>query len=160
MEMLATQYPFAEIVPIAARSGKNVELLEQKITTLLPASPPLFPEDQVTDRSERFLAAELIREKLMRRLAKELPYALSVEIEQFTQKEGVLHIDALIWVERQTQKSIVIGRRGQVLKQVGQQARQDMEQIFGHKVFLRLWVKVKGKWSDDERALRSLGYME
>ncbi len=160
MEMLASQYPFAEIIPIAARSGKNVALLEEKITALLPASLPLFPEDQVTDRSERFLAAELIREKLMRRLAQELPYALTVEIEQFALQEGVLRIDALIWVERQAQKSIVIGRQGQVLKQVGQQARQDMEQMFGHKVFLQLWVKVKDKWSDDERALRSLGYME
>ena len=160
LEMLAAQYPFAEIIPIAARSGKNVTLLEEKLTALLPASPPLFPEDQVTDRSERFLAAELIREKLMRRLAKELPYALSVEIERFALEKGVLHIDALIWVERQPQKSIVIGRQGQVLKQVGQQARRDMEEMFGHKVFLQMWVKVKDKWSDDERALRSLGYME
>ncbi|MFQ5487926.1 MAG: GTPase Era [Gammaproteobacteria bacterium] len=160
MEMLAGQYPFAEIIPLVARSGKNVARLEEKITALLPASLPLFPEDQVTDRSERFLAAELIREKLMRRLAKELPYALTVEIEQFSLQQGVLRIDALIWVERQAQKSIVIGRQGQVLKQVGQQARQDMEQMFGHKVFLQLWVKVKDKWSDDERALRSLGYME
>ena len=160
MEMLAAQYPFAEIVPISARSGKNVDLLEAALTRLLPPGPPLFPEDQVTDRSERFLAAELVREKLMRRLGQELPYALTVEIERFAGEGNLLHIDALIWVERPAQKAMVIGRQGQGLKEVGRQARLDMERLFGRKVFLQLWVKVKEKWSDDERALRNLGYVE
>ncbi len=164
IERLSGLYPFAGIVPVSARSGRNVALLEERLAALLPASPPLFPEDQITDRSERFLAAELVREKLMRRLGQELPYALAVEVERFVLEgkgEGdMLRIHALIWVERPAQKSIVIGRQGRVLKAVGQQARLDMERLFGRKVFLQLWVKVKEKWSDDERALRSLGYAE
>ncbi len=164
IEMLGSLHPFADIVPISARSGRNVALLEERLAALLPASPPLFPEDQVTDRSERFLAAELVREKLMRRLGQELPYALAVEVERFVLEgkgeRDMLRIHALIWVERPAQKSIVIGHQGRVLKAVGQQARLDMERLFGRKVFLHLWVKVKEKWSDDERALRSLGYAE
>jgi len=121
---------------------------------------PLYPEDQVTDRSERFIAAELVREKLMRRLGQELPYALAVEIEQFDEDGQMLRIGALIWVERESQKMIVIGKGGSGLKAIGQQARVDMENVFGRKVFLQLWVKVKDKWADDERMLRGLGYSE
>lgn len=114
----------------------------------------------MTDRSERFLAAELIREKLMRQLGQELPYAMTVEIEKFSIENDVAHIHAVIWVERPGQKAIVIGKEGAALKEIGSQARQDMEKIFDSKVLLRLWVKVKEGWSEDERALRSLGYDE
>jgi GTP-binding protein Era len=149
---------FAAIVPLSAMRGDNVEALEKCVMEQLPEGEPLFPPEQITDRSERFLAAELIREKLTRLLGQELPYALTVEIEEFKLRDDVVQINALIWVERPGQKSIVVGQRGKVLKQVGTQARQDMERLFGNKVFLRLWVKVKKGWSDDERALRSFGY--
>ena len=151
---------FVEIVPLSARNGDNIERLEQLVQQHLPVSMPLYPEDQVTDRSERFIAAELIREKLMRRLGQELPYALAVEIEQFVEEGKLLRISALIWVERDSQKAIVIGKNGAGLKSIGKQARVDMEHIFGRKVFLQLWVKVKDKWSDDERMLKGLGYSE
>jgi len=120
----------------------------------------LYDEDQVTDRSQRFLAAELVREKLFRKLGEEIPYGLTVEIEQFREEKGVLHIHALIWVEKASHKPIVIGARGQLLKEVGREAREDMIKAFDQKVFLNLWVKVKEGWADDERALQSLGYDE
>ena len=120
----------------------------------------MFPDDQITDRSERFLAAEVIREKLMRTLHKELPYALSVEVERFAEEGQLLNIDAVIWVERDSQKGIVIGQQGRTLKDVGRQARLDMQRLFQRKVFLRLWVKVKEGWSDDERILKSFGYSD
>lgn len=157
---MSEKMPFAGVVPVSAKSGDNLGQLEQLLTDILPVAPALFSEEQVTDRSERFIAAELIREKLMRRLGQELPYALTVEIEQFTAREKLLDISAIIWVERDGQKAIVIGKQGSGLKAVGKQARLDMENIFGQKVFLRLWVKVKEKWSDDERALRSFGYSD
>ncbi len=160
IERLSALHDFTAIIPVSARDGTNVEAVEAQVRDLLPSAPQLFPEDQVTDRSERFIAAELIREKLMRRLGQEVPYALTVEIEEYTMKKGVLHVGALIWVERTAQKAIVIGKSGGFLKETGKQARRDMEQMLGHKVFLRLWVKVKKKWSDDERALRHLGYGE
>lgn len=151
---------FVQIIPISARHGINIEVLEQEILRLLPIAPHMYPEDQVTDRSERFLAAELVREKLTRRLGQEVPHSLTVSIEQFSAENDIINITALIWVEKQGQKSIVIGKDGGVLKEVGTQARQDMERIFDSKVFLTLWVKVKEGWSEDERALRSLGYDE
>ena len=153
-------HDFAQIVPVSARHGINVAELEQEILRLLPIAPHMYPEDQVTDRSERFLAAELVREKLTRRLGQEVPHSLTVSIEKFSEENGIINITALIWVEKQGQKSIVIGKDGGVLKEVGTQARQDMERIFDNKVFLTLWVKVKEGWSEDERALRSLGYDE
>ncbi len=155
---LRERYPFRAIIPISASQGSQVPDLEQTLQALLPVSPPLYPEAQITDRSERFLAAELIREKLMRHLGQELPYAVTVEIERFIDDEGLARIDALIWVERDSQKAIVIGRGGAMLKRIGQEAREDIERMVDRKVFLQLWVKVKEKWSDDERALRSLGY--
>lgn len=151
---------FAAIVPVCATRGTQTEALEEEVCRLLPEAPPLFPEEQVTDRSERFLAAELVREKLTRLLGDELPYAVTVEIEQFKEESGLTSIAAVIWVERDAQKAIVIGRQGHMLKQVGTQAREEMERMFGVKIYLQLWVKVKEKWSDDERALRSLGYGE
>jgi GTP-binding protein Era len=158
LEALARKRDFAEIIPISASKGTNVAALETVIETLLPEAPPFFPEDQVTDRSERFLVAELIREKLFRKLARELPYGLTVEVESFRREPRITHIHALIWVERQSQKNIVIGRQGALLKEVGQQARRDIEALIGSKVNLKLWVKVKEGWADDERALHSLGY--
>lgn len=158
MQSLGERHAFAEIVPISALKGDNVEVLEDCVLGHLSVSSPMFPEDQITDRSERFLAAEIIREKLFRRLGQELPYGLTVETEQFREEQGLLRINGLIWVERASHKKIVIGRRGSMLKAVGREARIDMERLFGSKVFLELWVKVKQGWTDDERALRSLGY--
>ncbi|MGD2112299.1 MAG: GTPase Era [Gammaproteobacteria bacterium] len=160
LEQLAHRREFAEIIPISASKGTNVAALESAIEARLPQAPPFFPEDQITDRSERFLIAELIREKLFRKLARELPYGLTVEVEAFRREPRITHIHALIWVERQSQKNIVIGRQGGLLKEVGRQARRDIEALIGGKVNLKLWVKVKEGWADDERALRSLGYTQ
>ncbi len=156
----AGQREFVEIVPLAAINGDNVATLEQVIARLLPEQDFLFPEDQITTSSERFLAAELIREKLTRLLREELPYALTVEIEHFVEEGRLVRIHALIWVERASQKGIVIGEKGATLREVGRQARQDLERLLDRKVFLETWVKVREGWSDDERALQSLGYAD
>lgn len=158
LQKLASKRTFAEVVPLSARTGDNVAVLEQVLAKQLPESDFLFAEDQLTTASERFLAAELIREKLTRGLHQELPYALTVEIERFSEEGRLLRIGAVIWVERPGQRQIVIGEQGKVLKMVGRQARLDMEKLFGRQVFLETWVKVREGWSDDERALRSLGY--
>jgi GTP-binding protein Era len=160
LEWLAQQLPNAEVVPISALHGQNLDTLERLVAERLPESEHFFPEDQITDRSSRFLAAELVREKIMRQLGAELPYQVTVEIEDFTQEGRILHIHALILVEREGQKKIIIGEKGERIKRIGQEARQDMEVLFDSKVMLNLWVKVKGGWSDDERALHSLGYRE
>lgn len=160
MQSLAEKMSFVEIVPLSAQNGSNVEELERTVVRYLPEAEAIYPADQITDRSERFLAAEIVREKLMRELGQELPYAVTVEIEQFKEEEGLLRISALIWVERDSQKRIVIGKKGEQLKEVGRQARIDMEKLFDNKVFLQLWVKVKEGWSDNERLLNSLGYRE
>ena len=149
---------FRHVLLISARRGSGVAELERKVKELLPFSHPLYGEDQFTDRSERFLASELVREQLMQRLHQELPYALTVGIEEFVRTPRVLRIGAIVWVERETQKQIVIGKGGQVLKQVGSGARRSIEALFGEKVYLRLWVKVRGGWTDDEQALRELGF--
>ncbi len=158
LSALAQKMDFAHIIPLSAKTGENVDDLERVVAELLPESEAFYPPDQITDRSERFLAAEMIREKLMRRLGQEVPYHLTVEIEKFAEKDGLYDVAAIIWVEREGQKAIVIGKKGETLKRVGTDARQDMERLFGTKVFLQLWVKVKEGWSDDARALRSLGY--
>ncbi len=159
LQELAEEKIFTEIIPVSATRRTNIARVEQVVEKLLPGQPPVYPPDQLTDRSERFLAAEIVREKLMRRLGQELPYALTVEIEKFTPDDsGLIEISAIIWVERSSHKGIVIGKGGKQLKKVGEQARKDMELLFGRKVFLQLWVKVKEGWSDDDRALRSLGY--
>ena len=158
LQEVAERREFAAVIPLSARGGDNVDRLEAAVLALLPHGIALFPADQVTDRTERFLAAELVREKLMRRLGDELPYAVSVQIEQFSEKNEVLHIHAAIWVEKESQKAIVIGKGGAVLKEIGRRARIAMEQAFGAKVFLKTWVRVKESWSDDERLLRQLGY--
>ena len=149
---------FAEIIPLSALNHTNLDALESSINQRLPQQVHLFPEDQITDRSSRFMAAEMVREKIMRQLGEEVPYAMTVEIEDFKDSGKSLHIQALILVEREGQKRIVIGNKGSRLKLIGQEARLDMEQMFDRKVMLKLWVKVKSGWSDDERALRSLGY--
>ncbi|WP_371921190.1 MULTISPECIES: GTPase Era [Pseudomonas] len=158
LQWLTGLLPKAEVVPISAQHGQNLDVLEQLVAERLPESEHFFPEDQITDRSSRFLAAELVREKIMRQLGAELPYQITVEIEEFKQEGRVLHIHALILVEREGQKKIIIGDKGERIKSIGQSARKDMEVLFDSKVMLNLWVKVKGGWSDDERALRSLGY--
>lgn len=158
LKWLEEQLPNAEIVPISAQNGQNLETLERLVAERLPENEHFFEEDQLTDRSSRFLAAELVREKVMRQLGAEVPYQVTVEIEQFKQQGRVLHIHALILVERDGQKKIIIGDKGERIKRIGQDARRDMEELFGSKVMLNLWVKVKSGWSDDERALRSLGY--
>ncbi|TRO17154.1 GTPase Era [Ectopseudomonas mendocina] len=160
LNWLAEQLPQAEIVPISALQGQNLDTLEKLVGERLPESEHFYPEDQITDRSSRFLAAELIREKIMRQLGAELPYQITVEIEEFKQEGRILHIHGLILVERDGQKKIIIGDKGERIKRIGQEARKDMETMFDSKVMLNLWVKVKGGWSDDERALRSLGYLD
>ena len=158
LQELSGKYTFEQVIPVSATKGDNVTALESAVETLLPQAPAMFPEDQVTDRSVRFLAAELVREKLFRKLGRELPYGLTVEIESFKSEPGIAHIHALIWVERMSQKKIVIGKQGRLLKEVGIEARKDIEALIEGKVNLKLWVKVKEGWADDERALRSLGY--
>ncbi len=158
LQVLADKGDFAAILPVSALHKHNVAELEAEILKLLPESKHFFPEDQITDRSQRFLAAEIVREKIMRQLGDELPYAITVEIEEFAQEGAILHISAVIFVERKGQKKILIGDKGSRLRSIGTDARRDMELLFDSKVMLRLWVKVKSGWSDDERALRSLGY--
>ncbi|HMM71352.1 MAG TPA: GTPase Era, partial [Rhodocyclaceae bacterium] len=145
-------HPFAEIVPISAESGDNIEALKNAVAAYLPDAPAMFDTDTVTDRSERFLAAEYVREKLFRRLGEEIPYGTAVQIERFEQDGGQRRIAAVIWVDRLAHKRIVIGQGGEVLKAVASAARRDMEENFGGKVFLEVWVKVKSGWADNERA--------
>jgi GTP-binding protein Era len=152
--------PFVEIVPLSARGGDNVPDLEKAIEQLLPEHPPYFEAEQITDRSQRFLAAEFVREQVFRGLGQEIPYAVAVEITEFREESRHLHIDAVIWVEKEGQKAILIGKDGERLKTIGRQARLGMQKAFGRKVWLGLWVKVREGWSDDVRALKSLGYDE
>jgi GTP-binding protein Era len=149
---------FDEVLMISAKNGDGVDDLEAQVTGMLPFSRPCYDEDQITDRSERFLAAELVREALTERLHQELPYALTVEIERFRREDALLTIHAIIWVERESQKQIVIGRGGKALKQVGSQARRAMEQLFEEKVFLQTWVKVSKDWTRSEKSLERFGY--
>lgn len=160
MQHVSEKYAFAQVLPISAKAGNNLQELEGEIYKLLPESIAFYPQDQITDRSERFMAAEIVREKLMRSLGQELPYNLTVEIEAFKEQDKINHISALVWVERENQKAIVIGNAGARIKDIGRKARLDMEQLFGKKVFLEIWVKVKEGWSNDERALQSLGYRD
>ncbi|GAA4648377.1 GTPase Era [Kistimonas scapharcae] len=160
LDELSRKMDFAHIVPMSAKNGHNVERLERLVHGFLPESIHFYGDDQITDRSSRFLAAELVREKIMRQLGDEIPYQITVEIEEFKEDGGVLHISALILVERPGQKRIVIGDKGSRLKVIGHDARLDMEKLFDNKVMLNLWVKVRSGWSDDERALASLGYTE
>jgi GTP-binding protein Era len=155
---MAKAFPFAEIVPVSAANGMGGEALLDAAGRYLPESAPLFGEDDLTDRSERFLAAEFLREKLFRRLGEELPYGMTVEIERFETEGELRRIHAAIIVDRPAHKAIVIGKGGEQLKAIASDARRDLEALYGGKVFLEVWVKVKGGWADDERALKSLGY--
>ena len=160
IEKVSSLYLFKEIIPISAKTDDQVGVLEQKINNQMPESFFHFPPEQVTDRSDQFLAAEIIREKLMRLLGQEIPYSLAVTIVMFQREKKILLISAVIWVERKGQKGIVIGKDGERLKKIGTTARIDMERLFNQKVFLQLWTKVKSGWSDSERFLKELGFEE
>jgi len=157
---VTTRANFVAVVPIAGSKRINLDQLPELIAKQLPVSPPHFPEDQFTDRSEQFIAAEIIREKLTWRLRQELPYGLTVEIErfEFDEESGKLVINAVIWVERTGHKAIVIGEKGEGLKTIGKSARLELSKLLGKPVHLELWVKVKENWSDSEAALRQFGY--
>ena len=144
---------FLAVVPVSAQKGKNIKELEKVIAEALPIAEFIYPPDQYTDRSQRFLAAEFIREKLMRSLYEELPYWLTVSIEQFVEQKKIIKISAIIWTERSSQKAIIIGKNGELLKKIGTEARMDMETCFDKKVYLELWVKVKAGWSEEEGSL-------
>lgn len=158
LERLAGRHEFVGLVPVSASRGEQLERLEEMVLAAMPSGDNLYPEDQITDRSERFIAAELLREQLTQRYAEELPYRLSVEIERFEEMGGRYRIGALIWVERQGQKAIIIGNRGEALKAAATQARLEMQKVFDRPVHLDVWVKVKKSWSSDEAALARLGY--
>lgn len=158
LQKLTEKLNVAEIIPLSALRDINLDRLEALLIERLPEAVHLYPEDQITDRSSRFMAAEIVREKITRQLGDELPYQMAVEIEEFKQEGNLLTISALILVERDGQKKILIGDKGERIKLVGQQARMDMEKLFDTKIMLKLWVKVKSGWSDDERAIKSLGY--
>lgn len=158
---LSQQMNFLDVVPISAEKGINIDTIAGIVRKLLPEAEHHFPDDYITDRSQRFMASEIIREKLMRFLGEELPYSVTVEIEQFVPNErGGYNVHGLILVEREGQKKMVIGNKGAKIKTIGIEARQDMEKMFDAKVHLELWVKVKSGWADDEGALRSLGYID
>jgi GTP-binding protein Era len=155
---MSERFPFAEVMPISAKLHDNLDRLLTLIPKYLPESPPLFPDEMITDRSESFQIAELIREKLTLLLRQEVPYGLTVEIERFEREEQGVSINAMIWVERDSQKGIVVGKGGGVLKKVGRQARLELKQLLGVPVHLELWVKVKENWADSEKELLRLGY--
>jgi GTPase len=154
------QFEFTDIVPISARRGENCDALLSCMRKHMPVGEAIFPEDQVTDKSIRFMCSEIVREKLTRRLGQELPYGLGVEIEEFDEQPGLTTIGAVIWLDRQSHKPIVIGKAGRNLKTIGQEAREEIETLIESKVFLRTWVKVRDGWADDERAMQQLGYRD
>jgi len=156
------RFAFAEIIPLCARQQKSIELIENAVKKYLPEADELyFPEEMVTDRPQRFMIAELIREQLLEALGQEVPHSITIEIEEFDDSDAAItRIGAIIWVEQEGQKAIAIGAQGRRLKEVGRLSRLEIERLLNKKVFLRLWVKVRGAWSDDERALRSLGFTD
>jgi len=160
IEQYSEDGDYDSILMISAKNGSGVDGLEKRVMEKLPFSRPFYDEDQFTDRSERFLAAEMVREQLTMRLHQELPYALTVQIEEFKREKGLLTIGAIIWVERDSQKQITIGKKGVVLKQVGSKARIVLQELFGEKVYLRLWVKVSRDWSDSDRLIERFGYTD
>lgn len=158
IEQLSERYPFAAIIPLSAKTGAQVDMLQQAIRPFLPEGPHLFDDDQYTDRPTRFLCAELLREKIFRLCGEEIPYASNVEIESFKEEEQLIRIHALILVDKESHKRMIIGDKGQKLKEMATSARLDMEKLLGKKVFLQCWCKVKSGWADDERMLKQLGY--
>jgi GTP-binding protein Era len=151
-------FPFAAIVPVSAKKSLYLDELLEAVREHLPEQPAIYGEDELTDKNERFLAAELLREKAFRFLGEEVPYAITVEIEKYETEGNLRRIHAAFIVDKESQKPMLIGKGGEKLKQISTEARQDMEKLFGGKVWLETWVKVKGGWADDERALKSLGY--
>ena len=160
LQKLAAMHEFVFVIPTSARKGANLDALVKELAAQMPDGPPLYPEEQIRGYDLNFHVAEVVREKLFTRLSEELPYALTVEPEKIEEEGRLLRISAVIWVERPGQKRIVIGDGGSVLKQVGTEARKELEAQTGRKVFLKLWVRVKENWSDDPKALRGLGFEE
>ncbi|RIY34827.1 GTPase Era [Psittacicella gerlachiana] len=160
LQEIQAKYPWADMIPISAEKGDNLEALIKLTAKFLPLGEFHYDQDQVTDKGGRFMAAEFIREKLMRLLGDELPYATSVEIERFTMTPRGINIDAVILVDRDGQKRIIIGKNGEKIKRIGTEARIDLSKALERPINMNLWVKVKKGWSDDIRALRSLGYLD
>lgn len=158
VEEVTKLFPFSEVIPISALKRKNIDILEKEITKRLPVGAHLYPEDQIADSSERFLASEIIREKCISRVGDEIPYRLSVVIDSFKEEDKLITIDGTIYIEKSSQKGIVIGEQGKRLKAIGTAARKDLERMLGNKVMLRLWVKVKKDWTNDRIALNFMGY--
>jgi len=158
IDLISKKVKFDEIIPISATKKEGLNDLIELAVKNIPVSEPLYPNDQITNRSERFFAAEFIREKLIMRLSNEIPHHLSVTIEEFRDTKNILHIDACIWVEKESHKSIVIGKEGKVLKDVGTLARNDLEKFFNKNINLKTWVKIKNKWADSRTALKQFGY--
>ena len=152
--------PKREIIPISALENENLDRLEALIASRLPEGIPQFPDDQLTDKSMRFIAAEMIREKLFRLLKQELPYSITVSVDHYKEESDLVRISATIWVERKSQKGIVIGKNGSLLKKTGTQAREDIQRLIDNKVYLQLWVKVREDWADDEQSLAAFGYSD
>lgn len=158
IEKISAHYSFKDIIPVSALKGKGLERIENLIAELLPLGEAIYPHDQITDRSMRFLASEIIREKLVRELGQELPYTTTVVIEQYKEEDDLTSIFATIYVESKGQKTIIIGKKGSRLKSIGSKARIDIEKMVDGKVYIQLWVKIREGWSNDEQALRGLGY--
>ena len=160
MRKIAKFAPEREIIPVSALEKENLDRLEALIVSRLPEAVPQFPDDQLTDKSMRFIAAEIVREKLFRLLKQELPYSITVSIDHYTEETDMVRISATIWVERKSQKGIVIGKNGSLLKKIGSQAREDIQHLIASKVYLQLWVKVREDWADDEQSLAAFGYSD
>jgi len=158
VEEVTKLFPFLEVIPISALKRKNIDILEKEITKRLPVGAHLYPEDQIADSSERFLASEIIREKCISRVGDEIPYRLSVVIDSFKEEDKLITIDGTIYIEKESQKGIVIGEQGKRLKAIGTAARKELEGMLDNKVMLRLWVKVKKDWTNDRSALNFMGY--
>jgi len=158
LQSVSGRFDFAEIVPLSAESEKDSSRLPPILKPYLPEGEPWFTEDDITDRSSRFLAAEIVREKVFRLTGDEIPYAVAVTVESFEEDGDLFRIGAVIWVDRDGHKPIVLGKAGEHIKRIASEARQDMEKLFGRKVFLNLWVKVKGGWADDARLIKQFGY--
>ena len=158
VDEISKLFPFSEVIPISALKGKNIDILEKEISARLPFGNHLYPKDQIADTSERFLTSEIIREKCITRVGDEVPYRLTVIIDSFKEEETLTTIDGTIYVEKKSQKGIVIGEKGKRLKSIGTAARKDLEKMLDNKVMLRLWVKVKKDWTNDQGAMNSMGY--
>jgi GTP-binding protein Era len=157
---LGRRHDFVAVIPVCARDGDNIDVLREQVLRRLPEGDAIFPDDQLTDRSERFFAAELLREQIIRRYHRELPYAVSVEIERFVEADGRYEIAAVIWVEREGQRAILLGRNGQAMKETATAARKAMIDFFQTRVHLEVWIKVRKNWSSEDQALAQLGYTD